>query len=103
MHYRSSIVLLALLCSSDVDIRPGTLAVAAEPTALSGASNGLRLLEEMQTVITELAEAAKPSVVSLFPAQMTGKIRELTPERVPNAPGSGAGVIVTPEGHIITN
>ena len=76
----------------------------ADLTALpSNASNGLRLLEEIQTVITELAEAAKPSVVSLFPVNVTGKGRELAPERVPNTPGSGAGVIITAEGHIITN
>ena len=77
---------------------------SSEPAGLSPtASNGLRLLEEMQTVITELAEAAKPSVVSLFPVNLSGKSREFPPERVPNAPGSGAGVIITPDGHIITN
>ena len=79
-------------------------AQGAEPAGLSpNASDGLRLLEEMQSVITELAEAAKPSVVSLFPVNMSGNRRELPQERVPNAPGSGAGVIITPDGHIITN
>src|SRR5262249_44132458 len=58
---------------------------------------------EMQTVITELAEAAKPPVVSLFPINVTGKGRDFAPERMPNTPGSGAGVIITPDGHIITN
>jgi serine protease Do len=67
------------------------------------ASNGLRMLEEMQTVITELAEAAKPSVVSLFPVNVSGKGRDFAPERVPNTPGSGAGVVITADGHIITN
>ena len=77
---------------------------SAEPAGLPpNASNGLRLLEEMQTVITELAEAAKPSVVSLYPATLGGKTREFPQERVPNAPGSGAGVIITADGHIITN
>jgi serine protease Do len=77
---------------------------AAESVASTpGTSNGLRLLEEMQDVITELAEAAKPSVVSLFPITATGKGREFSQERIPNAPGSGAGVIITPDGHIITN
>jgi serine protease Do len=77
---------------------------AAEPGAAPAAeSNGLRLLEEMQAVITELAETAKPSVVSLFPTNPLGKGRDVAPERVPNAPGSGAGVIITPAGHIITN
>jgi serine protease Do len=73
------------------------------PTSTSRTSNGLRLLEEIQTVITELAEAAKPSVVNLFPITSTGKERESLQERVPNAPGSGSGVIIDPEGHIITN
>ncbi|HEX9154631.1 MAG TPA: Do family serine endopeptidase [Nitrospira sp.] len=73
------------------------------PTSAAGTSNGLRLLEEMQTVITELAEAAKPSVVSLFPVTTSGKGRELSQERVPNVPGSGSGVIIDTEGHIITN
>ncbi len=54
-------------------------------------------------MITELAETAKPSVVNLFPLTPTGKGRELTPERIPNSPGSGSGVIIDPEGHIITN
>ena len=75
------------------------VARGAEPVGLPpNTSNGLRLLEEMQTVITELAEAAKPSVVSLFPINLTGKGREFTPERVPNAPGSEAGVVITPDG-----
>jgi serine protease Do len=100
---RRIIALLFLVCSIAwvPDARPTG---AAEPAAApAGGSNGLRLLEEMQTVITELAEAAKPSVVSLFPAGPVGKGRDFAPERVPNAPGSGAGVIVTPDGHIITN
>jgi serine protease Do len=41
--------------------------------------------------------------VSLFPTNPVGKGRDVAPERVPNAPGSGAGVIITPAGHIITN
>lgn len=83
---------------------PLSFASAAEPSApTSGTSNGLRLLEEMQAVITELAEAAKPPVVSLFPITATGKGREFSQERIPNAPGSGAGVIMNPDGHIITN
>jgi serine protease Do len=83
---------------------PVSFAFAVEPSApTSGPSNGLRLLEEMQAVITELAEAATPPVVSLFPISATGKGREFSQERIPNAPGSGAGVIINPDGHIITN
>ena len=99
---RRLIALLSLLSVMTlVQLEP---AGAAEPGAAPTAgSNGLRLLEEMQAVITELAETAKPSVVSLFPTNPVGKGRDVAPERVPNAPGSGAGVIITPAGHIITN
>ena len=99
---RRLIALLSLLSVMTlVHLKP---ADAAEPGAAPAAgSNGLRLLEEMQAVITELAETAKPSVVSLFPTNPLGKGRDVAPERVPNAPGSGAGVIITPAGHIITN
>ena len=83
---------------------PWPNAFAAEPPASStSTANGLRMLEEMQSVITELAESAKPSVVSLFPINATGRGRDFAQERIPNAPGSGAGVIITPDGHIITN
>jgi serine protease Do len=74
--------------------------VASTPRA---ASPGLRLLEELQTVITDLAEQAKPSVVSIFPIQPTGRARDGSGERVPSSTGSGSGVIVDAAGHIITN
>jgi serine protease Do len=77
---------------------------AAESAALkSDNSPGLRLLEEIQTVITDLAESAKPSVVNLIPLTGQGRGRDLPQERVPNAQGSGSGVIIDPDGHIITN
>ncbi|MDR4480810.1 MAG: Do family serine endopeptidase [Nitrospira sp.] len=86
---------------------PGT-AVPTHAETDSGASQrnvspGLRLLEELQTVITDLAEEAKPSVVSIFPIQTMGRSREGSGERVPNSTGSGSGVIVDPNGHILTN
>ncbi|MGC3976159.1 MAG: Do family serine endopeptidase [Nitrospira sp.] len=76
---------------------------AADITSSSprAVSPGLRLLEELQTVITDLAEQAKPSVVSIFPIQAPGRSRD--GERVPNSTGSGSGVIVDAAGHIITN
>lgn len=86
---------------------PGT-AVPTHAGTDGGASQrnvspGLRLLEELQTVITDLAEEAKPSVVSIFPIQTMGRSREGSGERVPNSTGSGSGVIVDPNGHILTN
>jgi serine protease Do len=78
---------------------------AAAETAVpkSGDSPGLRLLEEIQTVITDLAESAKPSVVNLIPLSGSGRGRELPQERTPNTSGSGSGVIIDPDGHIVTN
>jgi serine protease Do len=62
---------------------------------------GMRVLEELQSVITDLAERVKPSVVNVLPALSTrnGNARE----RLPNSPGSGSGVIIDDQGHIITN
>jgi serine protease Do len=75
----------------------------AHPEALSADSPGIRMLEEIQTVITELAEETKHSVVNLFPITGGGRFREGPGERMPNASGSGSGVIVDGEGHIVTN
>ena len=59
---------------------------AAEPTAPKSTDRpGLRLLEEIQTVITDLAESVKPSVVNLFPLSGPGRGREPGQERAPNA------------------
>ncbi len=71
--------------------------------ALSADSPGIRMLEEIQTVITELAEQTKPSVVNLFPVSGAARLREEPGERAPNATGSGSGLIVDREGHIVTN
>ncbi len=71
--------------------------------ALSPDSPGIRMLEEIQAVITELAEQAKPSVVNLFPITSTSRLREGPGERTPNASGSGSGLIVVSDGHIVTN
>jgi serine protease Do len=80
-----------------------SFAVAAPAAPKPGDPPGLRLLEEIQTVITDLAESAKPSVVNLFPLSGPGRGREPGQERAPNASGSGSGVVIDPEGHIITN
>lgn len=71
--------------------------------AVSPDSPGIRMLEEIQAVITELAEQAKPSVVNLFPITGTSRPREGPGERTPNASGSGSGLIVDSDGHIVTN
>ena len=99
MHMRQ--ILICLVCLAWLDIHSATAAESATPQ--SSDSPGLRLLEEIQTVITDLAESAKPSVVNLIPLSGAGRGRESSQERVPNASGSGSGVIIDPDGHIITN
>ena len=66
-------------------------------------TGGIRLLEELQTVITDLAERVKPSVVNVFPLQPNARSKDNARERQPNSSGSGSGVIVDAQGHIITN
>jgi len=94
-------VLICLVFLAWLDIHSATAAESAAPK--SSDSSALHLLEEIQTVITDLAESAKPSVVNLIPLTGPGRGRELSQERVPNASGSGSGVIIDPDGHIITN
>lgn len=73
-------------------------------SVMAGSPTGLQLLEEMQGVITDLAEQVKPSVVSIYPVQAAGKWSKDVPrDRPPGAPGSGAGVIIDETGHILTN
>jgi len=79
--------------------------VSSVGVAVSEAADlgGLRLLEEVQSVITELAERVKPAVVSVFPVHGPSRPTDAPRERAPNAPGSGSGVIIDPQGHIVTN
>jgi serine protease Do len=69
------------------------------PATVSADTGGLQRLEELQGVIIDLAERVKPSVVSVGAIRPKDALRD----RPPNAPGSGSGVIIDQEGHIITN
>ncbi|HJR76635.1 MAG TPA: Do family serine endopeptidase [Nitrospiraceae bacterium] len=81
----------------------GISAAAMEPAAAASPdSAGLKILEDIQNVITNLAEETKPSVVSILPVQ-GGRSREAIGDRLPNASGSGSGVVVDSDGHILTN
>jgi serine protease Do len=99
IRYRPGLLLLSSLgvCLSSL------LFVERDAPAAVTDSPGLRILEEIQTVITELAEQAKPSVVNLFPVQSQSRLRESPGERAPNASGSGSGLIVNDDGYIVTN
>ncbi|HEX9742181.1 MAG TPA: Do family serine endopeptidase [Nitrospiraceae bacterium] len=73
--------------------------VTGDSAVARAETGGLHLLEELQSVITDLAERVKPSVVSVGAIRPKDSLRD----RPPNAPGSGSGVIIDQEGHIITN
>ena len=73
----------------------------SDPVGAAVDSPGMRMLEDLESVITDLAEHVKPSVVNVFPASTTDPPAHANDS--PNAPGSGSGVIVDSEGHIITN
>ncbi|MGH7229826.1 MAG: Do family serine endopeptidase [Nitrospiraceae bacterium] len=73
------------------------------PPAVMADGAGVRLLEDLQTVITDLAERVQPSVINVLPIQSVGRSKETARERLPNSPGTGSGVIVDAQGHIITN
>ncbi|HMS84810.1 MAG TPA: Do family serine endopeptidase [Nitrospira sp.] len=95
-YVRSYVPLLILSLLASVSFTPTVEAVSAD-------SPGIRMLEEIQTVITELAEQAKPAVVNLFPMTTAGRLRDTSGDRTPNASGSGSGLIVDSDGHIVTN
>jgi serine protease Do len=77
---------------------PSGIAQAAEPS-------GLRMLEEIQTELINLAERVKPAVVNIAPlSSLTAKPGEGPRERGgPNNPGTGSGVIVDKDGIVVTN
>ncbi len=94
---RSTVVLVGILWSWGTI--PGSMGIPA-----AGAeSAGLKMLEDLQTVITELAERVQPSVVNVLPVQGNARPKVFPRERLPNTPGSGSGVIIDAAGHIITN
>jgi serine protease Do len=76
---------------------PSGITQAAEPS-------GLRMLEEIQTELINLAERVKPAVVNIAPLSASAKLGETPRERGgPNNPGTGSGVIVDKEGIVVTN
>ena len=95
--------ILVLVLVASVSILPVPLSTVVGVASVSAESSGLHLLEEIQTVITDLAERAKPSVVNIFPIQGSARSKDAPRERLPNSPGSGSGVIIDADGHIVTN
>ena len=82
----------------------GALATWPLPQPAAAESAGLHMLEEMQEVITDLAERVKPSVVNILPSPGPGRSKDSPKDRPPpNSPGTGSGVIIDGSGYILTN
>src|SRR5690348_5085158 len=90
---RKTAIRLSLFILEIALIAMGSLLPISAPTAdATMDSPGMRVMEDLQSVITDLAERVKPSVVNVFPAS---SIRSVNPrERLPNSPGTGSGVII---------
>ncbi len=76
---------------------------AQTASRVAGDLAGLKMLEDMQAVFMDLADRTKPSVVSIFPVHPAHSQLDPNRDRGPSATGSGSGVIVDAEGHIVTN
>jgi serine protease Do len=99
---RPVLIPVAVIVGAFLSLVPAASPQEGHPIALADAP-GIRMLEEIQSVITTLAEQAKPSVVNLIPLPGQGRSRDAGAERAPNATGSGSGLIVDSDGHIVTN
>jgi serine protease Do len=77
--------------------------VWANPLQNIPSSNGLKVLEEIQDAISTLAERVTPMVVNVSPLKKGDTRKPGKRSRSPRAPGSGSGVIVDPQGRILTN
>ncbi|MGH7166197.1 MAG: S1C family serine protease, partial [Nitrospiraceae bacterium] len=102
VRVRSAVIAAGIFAAS-LGVLSSPVATAGQSPAAQGDTAGLRLLEEMQAVITDLAERVKPAVVNILPAQGPGRSKDNPRERLPNSPGSGSGVIIDQDGHIVTN
>ncbi|RMH37557.1 MAG: Do family serine endopeptidase [Nitrospirae bacterium] len=67
------------------------------------ASRGFEILEAVQAAITQLAEQVTPTVVTISPLRPQASSRAFPRSRSQTVPGSGSGVLVSPDGYIVTN
>lgn len=95
---KPALVLLMVMLGLGAELWTPPLAPGA-PSSGGLSSTGLRLLEEMESAITDLAERVKPAVVSIAPLASPGR----PGERFRTPRGTGSGVIIDREGHIVTN
>lgn len=77
------------------------------PARSKESSSGLKLLEEFESVLVDIAEQVKPAVVNIAPVSQKlsapAPQHQIPGQRPPEAPSSGSGVIVDKKGYIVTN
>lgn len=77
------------------------------PARSKESSSGLKLLEEFESILVDIAEQVKPAVVNIAPVSQKlsapAPQRQIPGQRPPEAPSSGSGVIVDKKGYIVTN
>ena len=65
--------------------------------------DGLNVLSQIETVLIELADQVKPSVVNIAPLSTENKPRASRPNSRRPQPGTGSGAIIDKDGYIVTN
>jgi serine protease Do len=82
-----------------------SLFLNATPSWSKESPSGVRILEDFESVLVDLAEHVKPTVVNISPVtpKVSGPIPQRPGQRPPEAPSSGSGVIVDKKGYIVTN
>ncbi len=95
IKFKASALMVMILC----------LSLNATPSWSKESPSVVKMLEEFEAALVDLAERVKPAVVNIAP--ITPKISVPTPQRPgqrpPEAPSSGSGVIVDKQGYIVTN
>jgi serine protease Do len=81
------------------------LLLNATPSWSKESSSGLKMLEDFESVLVDMAEHVKPAVVNISPItpKISGPVPQRPGQRPPEAPSSGSGVIVDKKGYIVTN
>ena len=69
------------------------------------ANPGIDYMRKIGAAFTQIAESVKPTVVSIRADRIRGAARQTPPSPHPNIPmfSSGSGIIIDPEGYILTN
>ena len=76
----------------------------AQPShTIAAPLEGLNVLSQIETVLIELAEQVKPSVVNIAPLNAENQPTASRPNSRRPLPGTGSGAIIDKDGYIVTN